>query len=70
MVAQAAADAAPGRRVMWTPTLEEAGRRLAGELGEGDVLLTLGAGNVDRAGAGARRERARGHPGATSRWRA
>jgi len=48
MVAQAAADAAPGRRVMWTPTLEEAGRRLAGELGEGDVLLTLGAGNVDQ----------------------
>ncbi len=47
MVAQAAADAAPGRRVLWTPTLEEAARRLDTELGEGDVLLTLGAGNVD-----------------------
>jgi UDP-N-acetylmuramate--alanine ligase len=47
MVAQAAADAAPGRRVLWTPTLDEAARRLEAELGEGDVLLTLGAGNVD-----------------------
>ncbi len=47
MVAQAAADAAPGRRVLWTPTLAEAARRLEAELGEGDVLLTLGAGNVD-----------------------
>jgi UDP-N-acetylmuramate--alanine ligase len=47
LVAQAAADAAPGRRVLWTPTLDEAARRLGSELGEGDVLLTLGAGNVD-----------------------
>ena len=47
LVAQAAADAAPGRRVLWTPTLAEAARRLGAELGEGDVLLTLGAGNVD-----------------------
>ena len=47
MVAQAAADAAPGRRVLWTPTLDEAARRLDAELGEGDVLMTLGAGNVD-----------------------
>jgi len=47
LVAQAAADAAPGRRVLWTPTLGEAARRLGAELGEGDVLMTLGAGNVD-----------------------
>ncbi len=47
LVAQAAADAAPGRRVLWTPTLAEAARRLGAELGEGDVLMTLGAGNVD-----------------------
>jgi UDP-N-acetylmuramate-alanine ligase len=47
LVAQAAADAAHGRRVLWTPTIAEAARRLSGELGEGDVLLTLGAGNVD-----------------------
>jgi len=47
LVAQAAADAAGGRRVMWTPTLLDAAQRLEGELGEGDVLLTLGAGDVD-----------------------
>ena len=47
LVAQAAADAAGGRRVMWTPTLLDAARRLEAELGEGDVLLTLGAGDVD-----------------------
>jgi UDP-N-acetylmuramate-alanine ligase len=29
------------------PTLDEAARRLDAELVEGDVLLTLGAGNVD-----------------------
>jgi len=47
LVAQAAADAAGGRRVMWTPTLLDAAGRLEAELGEGDVLLTLGAGDVD-----------------------
>jgi UDP-N-acetylmuramate-alanine ligase len=33
--------------VYWLPTLGEAEGFLRGELGEGDVLLTLGAGNVD-----------------------
>ena len=47
LVAQAAADAAGGRPVWWLPTLDEAERRLRDELREGDVLLTLGAGNVD-----------------------
>jgi UDP-N-acetylmuramate--alanine ligase len=47
LVAQAAADAAGGRPVWWLPTLDEAERRLRDELGEGDVLVTLGAGNVD-----------------------
>jgi UDP-N-acetylmuramate--alanine ligase len=46
-VAAAAADAADGRPVWWLPTLEEAERRLREELREGDVLVTLGAGNVD-----------------------
>jgi UDP-N-acetylmuramate--alanine ligase len=46
-VARAAADAAGGRPVWWLRTLDEAGRRLSTELREGDVLLTLGAGNVD-----------------------
>jgi UDP-N-acetylmuramate--alanine ligase len=48
LVARAAADASGGRPVWWLPTLDEAERRLRDELHEGDVLLTLGAGNVDR----------------------
>jgi UDP-N-acetylmuramate--alanine ligase len=48
MVAQAAADAAGGRPVWWLPRMEDAQRMLAAELGEGDVLLTMGAGDVDR----------------------
>ena len=47
-IARAAADAAAGRRVLWTPTIEEAAARLAEEAGEDDVVLTLGAGDVDR----------------------
>jgi UDP-N-acetylmuramate--alanine ligase len=47
LVAQAAADAAGGRPVWWLPRMDDAERLLAGELGEGDLLLTLGAGDVD-----------------------
>src|SRR3954454_15641443 len=47
IVAQAAADAAGGRPVWWLPSLDDAERRLRDELREGDVLVTLGAGNVD-----------------------
>jgi UDP-N-acetylmuramate--alanine ligase len=47
LVAAAAADAARGRPVWWLPEMDEAERWLADELGEGDMLLTLGAGNVD-----------------------
>ena len=48
LVAEAAADAAGGRPVWWLPDMEDARRMLAAELGEGDLLLTLGAGDVDR----------------------
>jgi UDP-N-acetylmuramate--alanine ligase len=48
LVAEAAADAAAGRPVWWLPNMEDAERMLRTELGEGDVLLTLGAGDVDR----------------------
>jgi UDP-N-acetylmuramate--alanine ligase len=48
LVAAAAADAAHGRRVWWTPAMDDAEHRLQAELREGDVLLTLGAGDVDR----------------------
>jgi UDP-N-acetylmuramate--alanine ligase len=48
LVARAAADAAGGRPVWWLPAQAEALRMLERELGEGDLLLTLGAGDVDR----------------------
>ena len=47
LVAAAAADAAGGRPVWWLPTLDDAERNLRTELAEGDLLLTIGAGNVD-----------------------
>jgi UDP-N-acetylmuramate--alanine ligase len=50
LVAEAAADAAGGRRVAWLPGMDDAERFLAGELREGDLLLTLGAGDVDALG--------------------
>jgi UDP-N-acetylmuramate--alanine ligase len=50
MVAEAAADAAEGRPVAWLPGLEDAERYLRTELRAGDLLLTLGAGNVDELG--------------------
>jgi UDP-N-acetylmuramate--alanine ligase len=48
-VARAAADRM-GRRVLWTPTIEAARRALEERLGEGDVLVTIGAGNVFEVG--------------------
>jgi UDP-N-acetylmuramate--alanine ligase len=48
LVAAAAADAAGGRPVWWLPRRQDAERMLAGELGDGDLLLTLGAGDVDQ----------------------
>jgi UDP-N-acetylmuramate--alanine ligase len=50
LVAAAAADAAAGRRVAWLPGFDDAERFLRAELGAGDLLLTLGAGNVDALG--------------------
>ncbi len=47
LVAAAAASAARGRRVYWTQAMDDAERLLRGVLGAGDLLLTLGAGNVD-----------------------
>jgi len=46
-VAAHAAHAARGRRVSWIPSMDEAAGVLDQQLGEGDVLLTLGAGDVD-----------------------
>jgi UDP-N-acetylmuramate--alanine ligase len=48
LVADACADRAGGRAVWWLPTLEEAQAVLSRALGEGDVVVTLGAGDVDQ----------------------
>ncbi|HEX8648800.1 MAG TPA: UDP-N-acetylmuramate--L-alanine ligase [Thermoleophilaceae bacterium] len=47
LVAAAAADAARGRPVYWTPGIDDAERLLSAELREGDLAITLGAGDVD-----------------------
>ena len=47
LVAAAAASAARGRRVYWTPSMDDAERLLSSLLEKGDLLLTLGAGDVD-----------------------
>jgi UDP-N-acetylmuramate--alanine ligase len=51
LVAAAAAEAAHGRKVWWIPSMDVAAAVLERELQEGDVLLTLGAGNVDSLAA-------------------
>jgi UDP-N-acetylmuramate--alanine ligase len=50
LVARAAADAAGGRPVAWLPTIAQARELLAPRLREGDLVLTLGAGDVDALG--------------------
>ncbi len=49
-VARAAADRMGGRPVRWAPTLEAAQGAVATRLGAGDVLVTIGAGDVFRLG--------------------
>ncbi|MBA3300828.1 MAG: UDP-N-acetylmuramate--L-alanine ligase, partial [Thermoleophilaceae bacterium] len=51
LVAREAASAARGRAVYWMPRLEHAAELLRGELREGDLCLTLGAGDVDSVAA-------------------
>jgi UDP-N-acetylmuramate--alanine ligase len=46
MVAAAAADRAGGRPVWWLPDAETAARALSPRLGEGDLLITIGAGDI------------------------
>jgi UDP-N-acetylmuramate--alanine ligase len=48
MVASATADHARGRRVWWLPTAELAAQALGPRLGEGDVLITIGAGDIHK----------------------
>ncbi len=48
LVADSTADQAGGRPVWWLPRIEDAHGVLSCHLGDGDLLLTLGAGDVDR----------------------
>jgi UDP-N-acetylmuramate--alanine ligase len=48
MVAAAAADHAGGRRVWWLPTAELAAQALRPRLREGDLLVTIGAGDIHK----------------------
>jgi UDP-N-acetylmuramate--alanine ligase len=50
LVAEATADAAPGKRVAWMRTHAAAEAFLRKELCKDDLLLTMGAGDVDRVG--------------------
>jgi UDP-N-acetylmuramate--alanine ligase len=47
LVAEAAADAGGGRPVWWMPGLDDAERNLRPELMEGDLVVTIGAGDVN-----------------------
>src|SRR5436190_1604003 len=51
LVAAQAAQAAHGRPVSWTPSMDEAAALLERQLADGDVLLTLGAGDIDSLAA-------------------
>jgi UDP-N-acetylmuramate--alanine ligase len=49
LVVDALAEVRPGMTVAWTPTVEEGARFVSGRMREGDIVLTIGAGDVDRA---------------------
>jgi UDP-N-acetylmuramate--alanine ligase len=50
IIAEATADAAEGRPVYWLPTFADAEPVLAGLLGEGDLCILMGAGDIDALG--------------------
>jgi UDP-N-acetylmuramate--alanine ligase len=50
MVARAAASAAPGRRVLWLGELDRAAAIVGPLLSDGDILVTIGAGDVFKLG--------------------
>jgi UDP-N-acetylmuramate--alanine ligase len=51
LVVDAAAEARSGMRLAWAPALEDAAAIVAGWARPGDLLLTVGAGDVERAAA-------------------
>ena len=51
LVVDALAEARPGMRIGWAPSVEQGATMVAGWAEPGDVVLTVGAGDVDRAGS-------------------
>ena len=51
LVVEALAEQRPGMPVAWTPGFEDGARFVAGRARSGDVVVTIGAGDVDRAAA-------------------
>jgi UDP-N-acetylmuramate--alanine ligase len=51
LVVQALAELRPGLPIGWAPTIEDGVRFLKARVREGDTVLTVGAGDVDRAAA-------------------
>jgi UDP-N-acetylmuramate--alanine ligase len=49
LVVDAVAEQRPGLPLAWTPAVEDGARFLAGRARSGDIVLTIGAGDVDRA---------------------
>ena len=49
LVVDAVAEVRPGADVGWMPAVEDGARFLARRARPGDVVLTIGAGDVDRA---------------------
>src|SRR4029450_8282362 len=49
LVVDALVERRPGMPVAWMPRIGDAARFLAGRARAGDVILTIGAGDVDRA---------------------
>jgi UDP-N-acetylmuramate--alanine ligase len=49
LVVDALTEIRPGMTVAWTPTVEQGAEFLARRVRDGDVVLTMGAGDVDRA---------------------
>jgi UDP-N-acetylmuramate--alanine ligase len=47
LVVDAVSEARPGARVAWTPAAADGARWLVGLARSGDVVVTVGAGNVD-----------------------
>jgi UDP-N-acetylmuramate--alanine ligase len=50
LVVEALAELRPGMAVAWTPDPEDGAAFLASRARAGDLVLTVGAGDVDRAG--------------------